>query len=210
MKSYEIGTKFVRISCECCTNLIKFSHLVHPDRRELRKTLPKEPFRLVADRTQRRRLQDLQQVVSRELAAPYTVKYLHDTVNIVLTLETRVAWTMQPERSMQERLIMAVWRIQSLHLSRTEVRYLVGSMTYGVVWEQVYGMLRKLASPGSREFIAYTGDDTAIHGAASCLLDYIGHLYNRTSCSLGTDGCIGCELQWMVNRHMRLRMSIAR
>ena len=38
---------------------------------------------------------------------------------------------------MEERLIMAVWRMQSLHLSRTEARYLVGSMTYGVVWDQV-------------------------------------------------------------------------
>ena len=45
---------------------------------------------------------------------------------------------------MEERLILAVWRIRSLHLSRTESRYLVGSMTYGVVWDQVYGMLRQL------------------------------------------------------------------
>ena len=42
---------------------------------------------------------------------------------------------------------MAVGRIRSLHLSRTESRYLVGSMTYGVVWDQVYGMLRQLALP---------------------------------------------------------------
>ena len=72
---------------------------------------------------------------------------------------------------------MAVWRISSLHLSRTEARYLVGSMTYGVVWDQVYGMLRQLALPESRGFIAYTGDDTAIHGAACYLHDRIGHLY---------------------------------
>ena len=32
---------------------------------------------------------------------------------------------------------MAVWWMRLLHLSRTEARYLVGSMTYGVVWEQV-------------------------------------------------------------------------
>ena len=49
---------------------------------------------------------------------------------------------------------MAVWRIRSLHLSRTESRYLVWSMTYGVVWDQVYGMLRKLALPESRAFSA--------------------------------------------------------
>ena len=72
---------------------------------------------------------------------------------------------------------MAVWRIRSLQLSRTESRYLVGSKMYGVVWDQVYGMLRQLALPESRAFIAYKGDDTAIHGAACYLPDRIGHLY---------------------------------
>ena len=47
---------------------------------------------------------------------------------------------------------MAVWRI--LPLSRIEVQYLVGSMTYSVVWEQVYGLLRQLALPESRAFTA--------------------------------------------------------
>ena len=40
---------------------------------------PKEVFHLVTDRSRWRRLQDLLQVVSNELAAPYTVKYLPDT-----------------------------------------------------------------------------------------------------------------------------------
>ena len=138
---------------------------------------PKEPFHLVADRTRRRRLQELQEVVTKELAAPYTVKYLPDTGQIVLTPETRIVATVQPEPTQEERLIMAVWRIRSLHLSRTESRYLVGSMTYGVVWDQVYGMLRQLALPESRAFTAYTGDDTAINGAACYLPDRIAHLF---------------------------------
>ena len=138
---------------------------------------PKEPFHLVADRTGRRHLQELQQVVTKELAAPYTVKYLPDTGQIVLNPKTRVVVAVLPEPTVEERLIMAVWRIRSLHLSRTESRYLVGSMTYGVVWDQVYGMLRQLALPKSRAFTAYTGDDTAIHGAACYLPDHIGHLY---------------------------------
>ena len=127
--------------------------------------------------TQRRRLHELQQVVTKELAAPYTVKYLPDTGQIVLTPGTRVVATVQPEPTMEERLIMAVWRIRSLHLSRTESRYLVGSMTYGVVWDQVYGMLRQLALLESRAFTAYTGDDTAINGAGCYLPDRIGHLF---------------------------------
>ena len=72
---------------------------------------------------------------------------------------------------------MAVWRIWSLHLSRTEARCLVGSMTHGVVWDQVYNMLRQLALPESPAFTTYTGDDTTIHGAACYLPDRIGHLY---------------------------------
>ena len=94
-----------------------------------------EPFHLVADRTRRRRLEELQQVVTKELAAPYTVKYRPDTGQIVLTPETRVEVAVPAEPTMEERLIMAVWRIRSLHLTRTRARYLVGSMTYDVVWD---------------------------------------------------------------------------
>ena len=85
-------------------------------------------------------------------------------------------WTVDPDPSMEERLVMAVWRIRSLHVSRT-AGYPVGSMTYGVVWEQVYGMLRKLAASESQAFTAHTEDDTAIHGACS-LPDRLAHLYN--------------------------------
>ena len=111
---------------------------------------PKGPFYLVGDRSRRRRLQDLQQVISKELAALCTAKYLPDTGEIVLTPETRVTWTVDLGPSMEERLVMAVCRIRSLHLSRTKAWYLVGSMTYGVVWKQVHDMLQKLASPESR------------------------------------------------------------
>ena len=143
---------------------------------------PKEPFHLVADCTRRRRLQEqrlqeLQQVVTNELAAPYTVKYLPDSGQIVLAPETRVVVAVPLEPTMEERLIMAIWWIPSLHLSRTESRYLVGGMAYGMVWDQVYGMLRQLALPESRAFTAYMGDDTTIHGAACYLPDYIGHLF---------------------------------
>ena len=54
-----------------------------------------------------------------------------------------------PEPTIGERLIMVLWRIQSLQLSRTEARYLVASMAYGAVWEQVYRMFRQLALPES-------------------------------------------------------------
>ena len=80
---------------------------------------PKERFHLVLDRTRRRSLQDLEQVVTKELAAPYTVQYVPSTPQIVLTPDTRVVRAVQPEPSMEETLIMVVWTIRSLHLSRT-------------------------------------------------------------------------------------------
>ena len=49
-------------------------------------------------------------------------------------------------------------------------------MTYGVVLEKVYGMLRQLALPESRAFTAYRGDNMAIHGAVCYLPDHITHL----------------------------------
>ena len=57
------------------------------------------------------------------------------------------------------------------------MRYLVGSMRYGVVWEHVYGMLRELVSPESWAVRAYTGDNMAIYGAACYLPNRIRHLY---------------------------------
>ena len=110
---------------------------------------------------------------------------------------------------------MAVWRIRSLHLFRTEARYLVGSMMYGVVWEQVYGMLRQLALPESRAFTAYTGDNTAIYGAAYYLPDRIGHLYKcrppppSDIMQLGYRRLHWLPIAWMVHRGMRPCTSIA-
>ena len=80
----------------------------------------------------------------------------------------------------------------------------MGSMTYGVVWDQVYGMLRQLALPESWAFTAYTGDDTAINDAACYLPHRIDHLFKcqplqpGPSCSPGTGGCIGCLLRFEV------------
>ena len=54
---------------------------------------PKEAFHSISHRSRRRRLQDLQQMVGKELVAPYTVKYLLDTGQIVLTPKTRVTRT---------------------------------------------------------------------------------------------------------------------
>ena len=184
IRSYEIGTNLVRLSRESPNSVTLCMGTVQSYRTIL--CIPtghgdgarhKEPFYPVADRTRRRCLQDLQQVVSREFGAPYTLKYLADTGQTLLTLERRGTRTVQFEPNMEERLILAAWWMRSLHLSRTEARYLVGSLTYGVVLEHVYGMLQQLALPVSWVVTAYTGDDTAIYGAARYLADRIGHLH---------------------------------
>ena len=100
--SREIRTKFVRNSHEFRTNFTRFSRNWVTWGRGMVETCdkclpqstgfvpntmprPKEPFHLLADRTQRRRLQTLQQVVTKELAAPYGIKFVPDTGQIVLT-----------------------------------------------------------------------------------------------------------------------------
>ena len=132
---------------------------------------PKEVFQLLSDCSSWRHIQDAQQVVTKELATPYATNYL------VLTPETRLTRTMDRDPSMEERLVMVVWQLRSSHLSTTVARYMVRSMMYGVVREQVYGMLSKLAPPDSRAFIAHIGDNTAIHRVACYLPDRLAHLY---------------------------------
>ena len=90
--SREIRTKFVRNWYEFCSNFTRFPRNLVAWGRGMVETCdkcllhftglvpntmprPKEPFHLLADRTQRRRLQELLQVVSKELAAPYTVNF---------------------------------------------------------------------------------------------------------------------------------------
>ena len=108
--SYKIRTNFVRISVnffqlhanhtrvpqnlvvwgrgmvETCDKCLPHSTGVVPHTMPR----PKEPFHLLAGRIQRRRLEELQQVVTKELAPPYTVKYLPDTP--WYTLENPIAF----------------------------------------------------------------------------------------------------------------------
>ena len=144
---------------------------------------PKEAFHLLTYRSQRRLLQGFCYLVSKDLATPCTVKCLPDSTQIVLTTETRVTPPVDhelctEERLVMERVVMTVWRIGSLHLSKTETRYLVGQMTNGVLWDRVYGMLKKVALPESWAFTACTGGDTATHGRTLCEQGLSGRLNN--------------------------------
>ena len=107
----------------------------------------------------------------------YEQNYLSYRYQGVLTPETRVTRTVDPELGMEERLVMALWQFPSWHLARTEARYLLGQITYVVGWEHMYDMLRQLASLESRAFVACTSDHATIHGAPCYLPDRPEHLY---------------------------------
>ena len=176
---------------------------------------PKEPFHLVVDRTQRRRLEDLRQVVTKELASPCTVQYLPKTGQIVLAPQIRVVRAVRPEPTTEERLTMAVWRIRSLHLSR---RCGTWWGTCRTVWYRnrciaCFGSWR-YRSPGRSLPIRETTRPSMVRPATSLTAlvscTSVDHPYPQTSCTPGTDGYIGCLLRWMVHRGIRPRTSIAR
>ena len=79
--------------------------------------------------------------------------------------------------SMWETTVAAVWRIRSLHLSRTEARYLTPQLVEGVPWEDVWVTMQQLAQPASEGFVAKMGDDTELYGAFCPLPARLQHLY---------------------------------
>ena len=82
---------------------------------------------------QKHRLKSLQQVVSRERGAPYAVQHLRDTGPIVLTPVDKNGDRACPTApSLREKTVATVWRIRSLHLSRTEAHYLIPHRIEGV------------------------------------------------------------------------------
>ena len=90
----------------------------------------RSPFSHVKSRQHKaRQLQPLKDIVSRELGTPYPVQDLPDKVPIVLTL---AAGANPTAPSLWEKTVAAVYRIRSLHLSRTEEQYLTPHLVEGV------------------------------------------------------------------------------
>ena len=74
--------------------------------------------------------QSLENIVPRELGAPYMVQHLPDTGQIVLTPVAGGGGGANPTApSLWEKTVAVVWRIPSLHLLRTEAQYLTLSPT---------------------------------------------------------------------------------
>ena len=86
----------------------------------------KKAFAHINSRQHRaRRLRTLQHIVSGGLGAEYLVKHLPDTGQIVLTpVDGGGVGALPTAPSTWEKTVAAVWRIRSLHLSRTEAQYL--------------------------------------------------------------------------------------
>ena len=87
-----------------------------------------------------RRLRTLQDVVSGDLGAEYLVKHFSDTGQMVLTSEDGGGGdgAVPTAPSMWEKTVAAMWRIRSLHLSRTVAQYLTPHLVEGVPWEDVW------------------------------------------------------------------------
>ena len=86
-------------------------------------------------------LKSLEDVVSREVDAPYTVQHLLDTGHILLTAVAGGGGggcgANPTAPTLWEKTMTAVWRIWSLNLSRTEAQYLTLHLVGGVPWEDV-------------------------------------------------------------------------
>ena len=73
------------------------------------------------------------------------------------------------------RVQRAVWRLRSMQLSRTDMRYMVPDLDLNVTWEEVECELKRLASPSST-MIYFEMNGYPIHGAIVPLGPRVMHL----------------------------------
>ena len=108
------------------------------------------------------------------------MKHLPDTGQIVLTPVDRGGGSgaLPTAPSMWEKTVAAVWRIRSLHLSRTEAQYLTPLLVEGLPREDGWVTMQQLAQPASEGFVAKTGDDMELYGAFCPLPARLQHLYH--------------------------------
>ena len=124
-----------------------------------------------------RQLKSLEDVVSRELGAPYAVQHLLDTGQIMLTLVAGGLCGAHPTApTLWEKNVATVWRIRSLHLSRTEAQYLTPHLVEGVPWEDMGATMQQLAQPVAEGFVATTGEGIELYGAVCPLPKRLQHL----------------------------------
>ena len=134
------------------------------------------PFHTVCSRTHiHRRLKSLEEVVGKELGAPYTCQLIPEMGQIVL--EGKHVAGFGHRTDPRDKTVCAVWRFLSLHVSQTEAQYLTPQPATGVTWPNVYDTLRPLAQLAARALEAVDGNGTIIYGAACPLPAQVRHLY---------------------------------
>ena len=120
----------------------------------------------------------LEEVVGKELGAPYTCQLIPETRQIVLTPEKEsTSPGSATEPTLWDKTVCTVWRFRLLHLSWTEAQYLTPQLATGVTWPDVYDTLRQVAQPPARALEAVDGNGTIIYGAACPLPARVRHLY---------------------------------
>ena len=70
-----------------------------------------------------------------------------------------------------------MWRIRSLHLSRTEAQYVTPHLAEGVPWEDMWARMQQLAQPTSEGIEATPGEGIKLYGAVCPLPKRLQHLY---------------------------------
>ena len=107
------------------------------------------------------------------------VQHLWDTGKIVLTPVAGGGGGSNPTApSLWEKTVAAVWRIQSLHLSRTEAHYLTPHLVEGVPWEAVWTTMQHLTHPAAEGFVATTDEGVELYGAVCPSPKRLQHLYS--------------------------------
>ena len=137
----------------------------------------RSPFCHVKSRQHKaRRLQSLEDLVCRELGAPYTVQHLPDMGHMVFTPVAGVGGVQTLQRHPCGRRF---WQRcgasgHSTYLGRYRTPYLVE----GVPLEAVWATMQPLAQPAAEGFVAMMGEGVELYGAACPLPKRLPHLYS--------------------------------
>ena len=116
-----------------------------------------------------RQLWSFEDVVSRELGAPYTVQHLPYTDQIVLRPVAGEGGANPTAPSMWEKTVAAVWCIRSLHLSKTEAQYPTRHVVEGVPWVTVWATMQRVAQPSAEGFVAMPGEGVELYGVTKAV-----------------------------------------
>ena len=139
------------------------------------------PFHIVPSRTHIHRRQiSLEEVVGKELGAPYTCKFIPETGQIVLTPEKEsTSPGSATEPTLLDKTVCAVWRFRSLTFP-----FSLAPSEFTVPRVHVFGASRATFSIGWRRVRATTAGDLPAAAFTESLIPYLAHIQTRiTPCN---------------------------